>query len=189
MASAAQVVRRPARWWPPLALVGVILLVVMGGYVLTGALVNRVQDPVSVGDTVLLFPLSEWEVAAQGEAEGVPAMRLTRGTGSLDTLAPLPASEPDALLRSYVTGVLQPAAERLDVSEEIVRFDLSYGTAARVDYVGLFGGARDNWIEGQVTVVVTPDGRGILYDGWGPEGLFGYSLGDIETMIERAEVV
>ena len=178
---------RHARWWPPLVLVAVMAFVVLGGYVVTGALSTARGAPVTVGATVTIFPLSEWEVAAEGDLDGIPAMRLTRGTGSLDTLAPISSSDPDEVLRDYVKTVLQPNADRLDVSEEIDHPEVPYGSAARVSYVGLFG-ERASWIEGQVTVVTTFDGRSIVYDGWGPEGLFGYSLSDIETMIADAEV-
>ena len=43
-------------------------------------------------------------------------------------------------------------------------------------------------IEGEVTVVVTPSGHGVVFNGWAPEGLLSFVRGDIHTMVLRAQV-
>jgi hypothetical protein len=171
-----------------IVLVAIIMGTTLGGYAVSGALSEPDGPPVTVGDVVRIFPLSGWERAGDGEVGGVPAVRLTRGTGSLDVLAPVIVSDADTLLRRYVGGVLRPDAEQLTVSEEPEAVELPLGTGLRVDYAGMFKDVPVR-IEGQVTAVLTPGGTGVVFDGWGPEGAFAYSLADVEAMVSSSEVV
>jgi hypothetical protein len=50
------------------------------------------------------------------------------------------------------------------------------------------GSGSSTPIEWQVTVVVTSVGTGAVFDAWAPEGLLSFALGDIQTMIDRAEI-
>jgi len=56
----------------------------------------------------------------------------------------------------------------------------------RFSYVGVTSDSSES-IEGEVTVVMTSSG-GVVFDGWAPEGLLQYALGDVHTMIDRAVV-
>ena len=179
---------KESTWLPTLVVAAVLFVVVTGGTITATALSVPAGPPVDVGGVVRVFPLSGWEVAWRGEVKGVPAARLTRGTGNLDVLAPAQGSDPDELLRSYVQEVLKPEARHLRVSEQIERVRLDSGLpGSRLFYVAEFGD-RAVQIEGEVTTTVAPSGAGVVFDGWGPAGLFGYASGDIDTMTAASEV-
>lgn len=180
---------RERGWFPTVVLAVVILFVVFGGYIAAGALSAETGPPVVVGGAVGVRPLSGWEVAKQGTlAGGGEFAELTRGTGSLDVVATSTPLAPDDLLRTYVEDFLKPDAEQLSVSEQIDTIRLGNGLeAVRASYVGTFGD-RQAQIEGDVTALVSPTGQGVIFDGWGPAGLYPYAQGDIDEMIRTAEV-
>ncbi len=179
------------RWLPALIVLIVLVAVVFGGYFVAGMLSVPAGPPVIVGSSVAVSPLSGWTATPlePSPVTGVPAERLSRGTGTLDVLAPIPSSDPADLLKRYVSNVLEPDSEQLRVSEDIQTRALPSGdTAARVRYDGMFTNVPTR-IEGELTAVVSPDGTGVIFDGWGPEGLFGYALQDIRQMVAGAEVL
>ena len=169
-----------------IALAGVIVVVVFGGYAVGRALSGPVGPPVDVAGAIRVEPLSGWEVAAR--FEDPPRVRLTRGGGNLDVVAvPYEGSALD-LVGEYVGEVLEPEAHQLSVSREVESVTLASGLrGVRIAYVGSFGKAQAP-IEGEVTAVVSPSGAGAVFDGWGPEGLLRYVVDDIRAMIELAEV-
>jgi hypothetical protein len=180
-------VPRPRRDLAPLlGVAGVLVFVVLGGFVLGGLLSGTAGPPVTVADVVRVQPLSGWEPA--GRFADPPGARLTRGSGSLDFLAiPFEGGAAD-LANEYVAQVLEPNAERLSVSHEVEAVRLRSGlTGVRVRYVGTFGRSQVP-VEGEVTAVVSPSGVGAVFDAWAPPGLLPYVLPDLRTMIDRAEV-
>lgn len=174
------------RWTGPVGVATMIFVVVFGGFIVSRALARPVGPPVVVGESVAVQPLSGWEETQIPPLLGTPRVRLTRGTANLDVTAPIVGpGTPTQLLRRYVTGALEPGASQLEVSEEIQQLVLPTGDAVRVAYAGRFEG-NPTRIEGEVTVAIAADGTGVLYDAWGPENVFGYSLTDTERMIEGA---
>jgi hypothetical protein len=117
----------------------------------------------------------------------MPAARITRGNGNLDVLVTT-AGASDELAHRYVEEVLKPSAPRLEISGELERVQVGAASGARFAYVGVFdrGGSP---IEGEVTVLVSSTGHGVIFDAWAPEGLLQYVRGDVETMEARAELV
>jgi hypothetical protein len=164
----------------------VLSAVMFGGFVVSSALSRPVGPSVSVGGLVRVSPLSGWEFADR--ITSPPGARLTRGSGNLDFFAvSFPGSARD-LAREAVNRILEPNAERLSVSQTFVPVRFASGLeGVRISYVGLFGKGQSA-IEGQVTAVVSPSGRGAVFDGWAPQGLLQYSLGDIDTMIDTAGI-
>ncbi|MEX0991496.1 MAG: hypothetical protein WD004_04410 [Actinomycetota bacterium] len=182
---------RERRWLPPLVVFLVLVAVVFGGYFLAGVLSVPAGPAVVVGSSVAVAPLSGWTATPlePSPVTGVPAERISRGTGTLDVLAPIPARDPTDLLKRYVSNVLETASEQLRVSEDIQTRTLPSGaSAARVRYDGMFTNVPTR-IEGELTAVVSPNGTGVIFDGWGPEGLFGYALRDIRQMVAGSEIV
>lgn len=174
------------RWIPSLAVTAVILAVVVGGYVVAGAMSVPSGPPVEAGG-VRIFPLSGWQ-SREGKAAGLPAARLTRGNANLDVLSTQATSGAEVVLARYVRNVLEPASDRLSLSNSIEDVTLDSGTPGlRVSYVGSFGD-RNVQVEGEVTAVVSPGGTAAIFDAWGPEGLFGYVRGDTREMVATAEV-
>jgi len=186
---AAPAERKVRTWLPTLVILGIVLFVVFGGYVVAGALSSETGPPLEVGNAVTVSPLTGWEVARRGPVTGGGEFaELTRGTGSLDVFTTSTTLSPEDLLRTYVNEFLKPNAQQLSVSEEINQVQLDNGmSAVRASYVGTFGD-RHSQIEGEVTALVTPSGQGVVFDGWGPAGLYPYAQGDVDTMIRAAEV-
>ena len=178
---------RRRRWLPLFALLAILVVVAFGGYVTAAALSVPTGPPVDVAGVVRVSPLSGWEVIGRGA--NPPGVRLTRGSGNLDVFVFGPAGgDATGLLRAFVSRVLEPDARQLSVSPRTESVVLRSGSSGvRVSYVGQFGkGATP--IEGEVTAVVSPSGAGVVFDGWSPEGLLDFVLGDIDAMVDSAEV-
>ncbi len=178
--------RAERRWLPVIVLALVLAFVVFGGFVTAGVLSKPAGPPVTVAAVVRVFPLSGWELA--GRFGDPPGARLTRGSGNLDfTAIPFGGAAVD-LVREYVDRVLEPSADRLSVSREVEPVLLGSGLpSVRIAYIGVFG-KSESAIEGEVTAVVSPSGVGVVFDGWAPEGLLRYVVGDVRSMIEGAKV-
>lgn len=170
---------------PVAVVVLVIATVVLGGYVVAGALSAPVGPPVEVGGLVRVSPLSGWELA--GRFAGPPGARLTRGSGTLDVAVLSSTGTDENALRLYVEAVLEPGAGQLSVSEPEPAALESGLRGSRISFVGLFGDVQAP-VEGQVTAVTSPSGAGVVFSGWAPSGLLRFALDDIETMIARAEI-
>jgi len=171
---------------PVIAVAAVIAAVVFGGYVIGGALSRSAGPPVEVAGAVRLQPLSGWEEA--GRFADPARVRLTRGGGNLDVVVVPFDGDATDLLEWYVQEVLEPEAERLSVSKRVGSVQLASGLeGARIAYVGLFGKALVP-IEGEVTAVVSPSGVGVVFDGWGAEGVLRYVVQDVRSMTDSAEV-
>jgi hypothetical protein len=176
---------RERKLLPALAVLAVLAAVVLGGYATAGVLSSPAGPPVDVADLVRVRPLSGWELARR--SDDPPRARLTRGSANLDVLAlPFPGPS-EALLRDYVGSVLEREGRQLSVSRIEIVLLASGLEGSRVSYVGTFGGVPTP-IEGEATAVVSASGIGVIFDGWAPAGLLQYAQGDVETMIERAEV-
>lgn len=117
------------RWFPTLAALGVILVIVFGGYVTVGALSIRTAEPVRIAGVVRLFPLSGWQVA--GRFTAPPGARLTRGNADLDlwVLRGFGGSAAE-LANVYGDQALRSEAERLSTSEPVVQAPLGPGLEA-----------------------------------------------------------
>ena len=177
---------RVRRLLPAAVVLGVVLAVLLGGYVIAAALFEPAGPPVDVGGVVRVEPLSGWAVAGRPFTD-VPSARLSRGGGTLDVAALPFGTDAPSLLRSFVGEVLEPRASQLSVGEiEPVRLRSAL-TGARVHYVATFGDVPTS-IEGQLTAVVSPSGDGVVFNGWAPEGLLRFVLDDVRTMIDRAEI-
>lgn len=178
---------RARRLAPAAAVLIAVLATVFGGYAVAALLIEPAGPPVSVGGVVRVQPLSGWEFAGRYAVAGMPAARITRGNGNLDVLATT-ARAPDELAGRYVDQVLKPSAPRLEISGELERIQIGRAAGARFAYVGVFdrGGSP---IEGEVTVLVSSTGHGVVFDAWAPEGLLPYIRGDVETMQAHAELV
>lgn len=165
-----------------------VLATVFGGYAVAALLIEPAGAPVSVADEVRVQPLTGWAFAGRYAVAGMPAARITRGNGNLDILGAA-AGVPEELANMYVQQVLKPSAPRLEISGDLERVQLGGAAAgARFAYVGVFdrGGAP---IEGEVTVLVSSTGHGVIFDAWAPEGLLQYIRGDVDTMQAHAELV
>jgi hypothetical protein len=177
---------RARRFVPTLVVAGVLAFTVLGGFLVGLLLTRPAGPPVAVAGVLRVQPLSGWELA--GRFPDPPGARLTRGSSSLDFLTMAFQGTAVDLTDRYVQQVLDPNAQQLSLSRVVEPVILRSGlTGVRIRYVGLFGRAQVP-VEGEVTAVVSPSGVGVVFDGWGPEGLLQYGLPDMHVMIERAEI-
>lgn len=136
--------------------------------------------------SVSIRPLQGWE---QGELPtGSEGARFTNGTGFLDAFAFSGAGTLEELLNHYIDIKLTPGASSLQTSPVADPLVVGPGiNAVRASYIGVFNGVQAP-IEGELTAVITPDGSGLVFDGWAQEGSLGFVLEDIRAMIQRLEV-
>ena len=177
---------RQRRWAPVLVLAVVMIGIVSGGYLTSNVLGQTGGRTVVVSPSVAVTAPPGWELA--GRFQGPTGIRLSKGSASLD-VATLPfTGSSEALLAAYIQNVLEPGAEQFRVSETVEGVVLDSGqVGARITYVGLFGDVQAP-IEGEVTAVVTPDGTGVIFDGWAPSGQLQFAIDDIHTMIQTAVI-
>ncbi len=177
------------RWLPSLWVLAVIAVVVLGGYITAAALSEPAGPPVGVQGAVSVRPLSGWELAQSDTVDGARFVRLTRGNGNLDILAFTAfVGAPADLAQRYVDQVLGAELKQLSVSNHLQAVHLSSGRqGVRFSYVGVTSDSSES-IEGEATAFMTSSG-GVVFDGWAPEGLLQYALGDVHTMIDRAVLV
>ena len=177
------------RWWPVLAVAGVVLVTTLGGFVAAAALSVPAGPPVGVPGVVSVQPLSGWEPAAPGSAAGRPFVRLTRGSGTLAVVAWGPfAGDAAALAAEVGDELLGESLERLSVSDRLTSVSLDGGTTGqRFTFVGIDADSGSA-VEGEVTAVVSPEGQGVVFVGLAPEGLLAFVDGDLHTMVAAAVI-
>jgi hypothetical protein len=192
MSASLEPVRLPApplrqrRWTPVLVLAVLMVGIVSGGYLTSDALGEAGGDTVLVSSSVTVTALPGWEVADR--FEGPTGVRLTKGGASLDVASVPFTGGSEGLLAAYVENILEPEAEQFRLSETVEEVLLDSGqVGARIAYVGLFGDVQAP-IGGEVTSVVTPEGLGVIFDGWAPSGQLPFAIEDIHTMVRRAEI-
>ena len=168
-----------------LGVLGVMVVVVFGGYVVAGALSQPAGPPVTVAGVVRVSPLSGWEVAERSAEP--PSVRLTRGSGNLDVMVFPFSGTPEELAGDYVEQVLRPQADRLEVSQRVQVVRVGDRSGVRLAYIGVFRGVQFQ-IEGEVTAVVSSSGEGVIFDGWAPAGLLQFAMGDLDAMIDTARI-
>jgi hypothetical protein len=178
--------QRRSGWVASVVIVGVIVMVTFGGYVMASLLSTDAGHPATVGGLVSVSPLSGWEASDQNAAE---FLRLSRGNGTLDVIvAPSGAATAEALATTYADDVLRGQLSSLEVSSDLEELTLAGGIAAvRFSYVGVAQqtGAP---IEGEVTSLVAPSGAAIVFDAWAPEGLLPFVQDDVRTMVSESQV-
>jgi hypothetical protein len=189
---------RPTRRWLPVWLVlGVIVVVVLGGFVTAAALPVREAAALTVGDAVTVHPLRGWSIVRRDRAE-VPGplggvieasfAQLSRGNGALDVVVIADLGQPpDRAAAFYVEAVLRNQLERLSVSSLRDVVLASGREAARFAYIGTEPSSGDA-IEGTVTVTVGASGVVAFFDGWASEGQLELIAEELEAMIGGAEV-
>ena len=187
-------VRPEWRWWPLGGVVAVIAVVVLGGYVTSAALSEAAGAPVQIPGIVQVRPLSGWVESGAGQVEieiggGAPGLfvHLTRGNGNFAVVAVRVGSvSPEELARAYVLGELERGLARLTVSRNLENVTLGSGASAvRLAYVGEVVETGVS-IEGEIAVLVTPGGDGVIFDAVAPEGLLQFILGDVHSMEDDA---
>jgi hypothetical protein len=189
---------RPIRPWLPTALVALVMsFTVLGGFVVAGALPEPPVRAVPLGGAVTIHPLPGWEVVLR-EGISIPSAsevlsgefaQLTRGSGALDVVA-VPGIGGGALKLAdlYAGEVLSSQLERLSVSDRVEEILLRNGLqAVRFGYIGSEPQSGSP-IEGSVTVVVSPSGNGVVFDGWAFQGQLELIVEELAVMIDNAEV-
>ena len=170
-------------------MVATILVVVLGGYVLAAALSQPAGPPVGFRGAVAVRPLSGWVRADPSSSfERAGSFQLTRGNGNLVvSVRGRYDEDPSSLAQEYRVFLMEQL-NQLSVSStlEPVRFR-SGQTGVRFAYIGVAADSGTS-VEGEVTVIVTPTGHGIVFNGWAPAGLLSFVRSDVRTMVAEAEM-
>ena len=171
------------------AVVGVIIVVVLGGYVVAAALSEPVGESVDVAGVVRVQPLRGWALARRGTIAGVPLAQVTRGSGNLRIAAISGrGGSAERLANDYQRLVLSRELSQLSVSKQLNAVTLRSGLRGlRFAYVGVVAGTGAS-VEGEVIAVVAPSGNAVVFDGWAPAGLLPFVRSDIDAMVANAEV-
>ena len=189
-ASAWMLRTRPARrWWPPIAVLGVVITTTLGGFVAASALSEPAGAPVSIAGVVAVQPISGWEPAEPGSVASRLFVRLTRGSGTLVVVAWGTVAGDAGLLAVEVRDdLLDASLDQLTVSDRLTPVAFDQGLRGqRFTFVGI-DRESSTPVEGAVTTVVVPDGRGVVFVGLAPEGLLAFVDGDLHTMVTSAVV-
>lgn len=171
------------------AVLGVVCVTSLGGFIVFAALSEPAGPPVSIAGVVSVQPLSGWEPAEPGVVAERPIVRITRGSGTLAVVAwgPVPGDS-ESLAADVVDELLRDQLDRLTVSELLTTVTLDQGFGAeRFTFVGIdrISGAA---VDGEVTAVIAPGGEGVVFVGLAPEGLLPFVDGDLHTMIAAASL-
>jgi hypothetical protein len=171
------------RWFPVLAVVAVIAVVVGGGAIV-GRTSQTAPPTQTVGGAVRISPLPGW-AAAQPPGAALPELVLTRGGVTLDVLVvPVGDAGAGALAARYVQEVLRPRFDQLTVGQPDAGELPSGLPTVGFGYIGTADGVP---IEGVATVGVSAS-AGVVFDAFAPKGDLAWAAPDLETMIRDAEV-
>lgn len=177
------------RWLPTVAVLGVVTMTTLGGFVVSAVLSEPVGPPVSISGVVTVQPLSGWEPAEGGLVAERPIVRITRGSGTLAAVAWGPVvGGAETLAAEVVDELLRDDLDRLTVSELLTPVTLDQGLEGqRFTFVGI-DRASGSAVEGEVTTVVAPGGEGVVFVGVAPGGSLAFVDGDLHTMIAAASL-
>jgi hypothetical protein len=171
---------------------------VLGGFVVAGTLPEPEVRAVALGGVVTVRPLPGWEVvhrepvtlpSPSGATLSGEFAQLTRGSGALDLIAiPGVGGVAPELADLYAGEVLSRQLERLSVSDRVQEILLRNGLqAVRFGYIGSEPQSGTP-VEGSVTVVVSPTGNGVVFDGWAFQGQLELIVEELTAMIDAAEI-
>ena len=187
-------IRSERRWWPVAAVAVTIAAVVLGGYVVASALSEPAGSPVGFTGVVQVRPLSGWTESGGGRlvlsVDGRPVtgfvVGITRGNGNLALVAVRSEGASPGSIATAFVGELDRKLDRPTVSRSLETVTLESGLrAVRFAYVGVLAETSVS-VEGEVTVLVTPAGDGVVFDAYAPEGLLRFILGDVHAMEDDA---
>jgi hypothetical protein len=170
--------------------VATILAVVVGGYTVAAVLSEPTGQPVGIPGLVSIRPLSGWILAGEGTSfGGGSSIQLTRGSGNLLVAVRQPyRGDPNTLAQTYVESFLSERLSQLSVSSSLEAIRLRSGpSGVRFAYIGAIADTGTS-VEGEVTVVVTPSGHGVVFNAWATAGLLSFVRPDVRTMVTEAEV-
>jgi len=165
-----------------------MLFVSIGGFFFVDTAAQPLGSPeqggggtrVAVVEGVEIELLPGWQEAER--FTDPPGVRLTRGIGSLDAFAIDFAGTPDALFESYFVEALEPQSSQLQRPVTVEPLSIEGASAVRGPYTGSFGDLGP--VEGEVTALVTPEGTGVVFDGWAHQGLYAQIAEEVRVMVE-----
>jgi len=168
------------RWWPALAVAGLILALVVGGQRVGGD--GSAHSPVTVGG-VRVTPRPGWEL---DHAEPNVA-RLRRGSAVLDIFA-MPSSYTGAqgLATGYVDQVLRPSLRELRLAEPTSTAIGGSVPAVAIAYVGV---TTDGIAIEGVVLAANGTQAAVVFDAAAPEGTLAAAAEDVDAMIDEAVFV
>ena len=173
---------------PALAVVGVILLLTIGGRVAATLAGEAAAPNVGVDGVAVVHPPAGWSENVEARASDGSSERTVIAKGNaavVVTAIPDARTAAPTLAEVYLGDVLGDRFLRYATTRPVPAV-VGGLPGVRVTYVGetLQGAA----VEGVVTVAVSPDGAGLVLDGFAPEGFLAAIASDLRDMAEGAEI-
>jgi hypothetical protein len=174
------------RWLPPLAVLGVILVMTVGARGVADALAEPAGGPVEVGGVVRVQPRTGWTVSSREDRGSFHEALLVRGAAGLSIVGIEEASEPPEALAGSYAQVLSGRFVQLRLAGDGASATVQGLPAVRFGYVGITD--QGVTLEGVVTAVSAPSGNGAVFDAFAPEGELAAFAQDLDAMIAGAGV-
>jgi hypothetical protein len=175
------------RWFPVLAILGVVAVVTVGGRSVAAALADAAAPAVAVGPAVTIHPPSGWTVEAAASDGDESSVMLSRGTAVLRVTAVAAAivRSPDEILVGYLEENAGGAFADRSVGEP-ESGTVDGAPAVKVGYVG---STTDGvGVEGAIVAAAAPSATEVVFDAAAPAGDLASAADDIVAMIRGAEL-
>ena len=175
---------RERRWVPTLIVTALIVVVAQGARTVADATAGAPEPPVTVGSVLTLQPRPGWDVLSTTAVP--PATRLHRGPVFLDVFVyPAVSDGPAGVAARYVEEALRPSLAQVTIGEAAPTTLAGGVPAVRFGYVGV----TDDGLQLQgVVIAANGSSASVIFDAYAPGGELATVAGDLQAMIDGAEV-
>lgn len=175
---------RERRWVPTLIVAALILIVAQGARTVADATAGATGPPITVGSVLTLQPRPGWDVVSTTAVP--PAARLHRGPVLLDVFVyPAASDGPGGVAARYVEGALRPSLAQVTIGEAAPTTLAGGVPAVRFGYVGV---THDGVPLEGVVIAASGSSASAVFDAYAPRGELATVAGDLQAMIDGAEV-
>jgi hypothetical protein len=175
---------RERRWVPTLIVAALILIVAQGARTVADATAGATGPPITVGSVLTVQPRPGWDVVSTTAVP--PAARLHRGPVLLDVFVyPAASDGPGGVAARYVEGALRPGLAQVTIGEAAPTTLAGGVPAVRFGYVGV---THDGVPLEGVVIAASGSGASAVFDAYAPRGELATVAGDLQAMIDGAEV-
>ena len=175
---------RERRWVPTLIVTALVVVVAQGARTVADATAPAPGPPITVGSVLTLQPRPGWDVVSTTAVP--PAARLHRGPVLLDVFVyPAASDGPGGVAARYVGDALRPSLAQVTIGEAAPTTLAGGVPAVRFGYVGV----TDDGLQLQgVVIAASGSSASVVFDAYAPGGELATVAGDLQAMIDGAEV-
>jgi hypothetical protein len=175
---------RERRWVPTMIVAALILIIAQGARTVADATAGATGPPITVGSVLTVQPRPGWDVVSTTAVP--PAARLHRGPVLLDVFVyPAASDGPGGVAARYVEGALRPGLAQVTIGEAAPTTLTGGVPAVRFGYVGV---THDGVPLEGVVIAASGSSASAVFDAYAPRGELATVAGDLQAMIDGAEV-